>query len=715
MFRKASLVLMSAFASCFPSGTLGGNPASDSAGPARYSWLLADAGADVEDQAAVIDEFLAHQAPQLWELTLERPSTPNTRSGQVRISAAGSPLERRQSDDGKRVLRWPRVIAGDRTWQIAVEAEIRQRGEELQFVFRVENEAPGWIVRELRAPIVGRIDADRLDLLWPDSLGRRVRDLAAVRAARLLYPGWASMQWFALVADDGRGLYVGSHDDTFQTTALEVDCDPDTRRLEAAITKYPLLGFGKSWQSKPIVVWSYTGTWHTAARRYRKWAERTWYSDIERPEWVRNTPGIQLAILKQQNGEILWDYPAIETLTKISERSGLDTLGLFGWTGQGHDHLFPYYDPGEDLGGETALRKALAEARRAGRHPFLYADGHRIDVATEYYRQHGDEVCLVDERGTHRMEYPVWRKYHNASPVATVNACMSSRQWQQVMLDVAVKAQKLGASGILYDRIGGCQPYLCFSDQHNHAHPALATGPGKRALVRRIRQHVKEVDPEFGVLTELVTDCLCQHVDLIHGHGMGTSNQPGSFPEMFRYTFPEMIVTQRHPSPLLDRAAANFAVLYGLRHELEFRYAPDVRLMRQSAVPSYRDYIDVVNKPNIGLLRREPRDEAQAYLKRLIAFERKHADLLWHGRFVDEEPLALQGQGVRAKAFMADEHLGVVVWNMSDRSQRVHVDVPGYRLADADSPATQKRDPTAPVPAGSIRLLRFVVYQKTGQ
>jgi len=241
MFQKISLVLMSAFALCFPSVTLGGSPASATAGPAGYSWFLVDAGADVEDQAALIDEFLAHQAAQLWEFTLERPSTSNTRSGQVRLAAAGSPFERRQGNDGNRLLRWPRVKAGDWTWQIAVEAEIRQRGEELRFVFRVENEVPGWIVRELRAPIVGRIAADRLDLLWPDSLGRRVRDLEAVRAARLLYPGWASMQWFALVANDERGLYVGSHDDTFQTTALGVDCDPDTRRLEAAITKYPLL------------------------------------------------------------------------------------------------------------------------------------------------------------------------------------------------------------------------------------------------------------------------------------------------------------------------------------------------------------------------------------------------------------------------------------------------------------------------------------------
>ncbi len=722
MSHRSAFLLALAVATCLRGCAAAKTPVPTAAAASPgYTWFLADAGdadtkaadAAAKKAAGPIEEFLAHQAAGLWELTLERPSTADTRSGQVRVSAAGSAFEREQGEDGTRVLRWPTVAAGDRTLAIAVEAQVRERDGALEFIFRIENEAPGWIVRELRAPIVRGVDAKRFDLLWPDSLGRRVRHPEHVRAARLMYPGWASMQWFALVGE-GRGLYVGSHDDTFQTTALEVDCDPETGHLEAAVTKYPLADPGEAWQSRPLVVWSYRGTWHTAARRYRQWAEATWFSDIERPAWVRNTSGIQLAILKQQNGEILWSYEDISALTAISRESGLDTLGLFGWTGQGHDHLYPYYDPGPDLGGKAALEQALAAARKAGRHPFLYADGHRIDVVTAFYREHGDEVCIVDERGTHRMEYPVWRKYHNASPVATANACLSSERWQEVMLDVAVRAQELGASGILYDRIGGCQPYLCFSDAHGHAHPALATGPGKRALVRRVRERVKRVDPEFAVLAELVTDCLCQHVDLIHGHGMGTSNQPGSFPELFRYTFPEMIVTQRHPSPLLNRGLVNFAVLYGLRHELEFRYAPDVRLMREGVVPEYRDYIDVVHKPNIALLRREPRGAAQAYLKTLIAFERKHADLLARGRFVDEVPFTLKGDGVRAKAFARDGRLGVVLWNTSGEAQRAEVHVPGCRRVGVHAPGSEAVDPATPVPANSIRLLRYVANERAG-
>jgi hypothetical protein len=723
MFHRVAFLVTSAIAiglgGCAAAKTPTPPAAVESPG---YTWFLADAdaadgkpdGTAVEKPDGAVEEFLADQAAGLWELTLERPSTANTRSGQVHVSAADSDVKRRKGGQGEHILTWPRVTVGDGTLPIAVEARVRERDGALEFVFRVENAAPGWIVRELRAPVVRHIDARRFDLLWPDSLGRRVPHPEHVRAARLMYPGWASMQWFALVAD-GQGLYVGSHDKTFQTTALEVDCDPATGHLEAAVTKYPLAKAGESWQSRPLVVWSYRGTWHAAARRYRQWAEATWFSDIERPAWVRNTSGIQLAILKQQNGEILWAYEDIAALTAISRESGLDTLGLFGWTGQGHDHLYPYYDPGPDLGGEAALEQALAAARKAGRHPFLYADGHRIDVATEFYREHGDEVCIVDERGTHRMEYPVWRKYHNASPVATANACLSSERWQKVMLDVAVRAQQLGASGILYDRIGGCQPYLCFNEKHDHTHPALATGPGKRALVQRVRERVKRVDPDFAVLAELITDCLCQHVDLIHGHGMGTSNQPGSFPEMFRYTFPEMIVTQRHPSPLLNQGLANFAVLYGLRHELEFRYAPDVRLMREGVVQAYRDYIDVVHKPNIGLLRREPRAAAQAYLKTLITFERKHADLLARGRFVDEVPFTFKGNGVRAKAFARGGRLGVVLWNTSNEPQRTTVDVPGYRLVGADAPGSDAVDATAPLPANSIRLLRYVAPRPSAE
>ena len=651
-----------------------------------------------------LDGIMQAYASELWEVVLEEPSSENARSRQWRIGPEGSQLERETVPNGYRLV-WSEPLRDGEALQLAIELDLTTDGQELCFVFRIRNRQPDCIVRELRGPILGEFETEGLELLRPDSLGRRAGQLHQAHAKRVLYPGWASMQWMSLLRGT-HGLYIGSHDESFQTTGLDIDCHGG-HHFEVSITKFPICHPQEDWTGAPVVVMPYQGTWHKAADRYRRWAEESWWSDIERPQWVRETSGIQLSILKQQNGEILWDYPDIQELVELSKQSGLDTLGLFGWTGQGHDHLYPYYTPDADMGGADRLAQELREAKKEDRYPFLYADGHRIDVATEFYQKYGDECCMVDERMTHRMEYPIWQKYHNASPVATVNACFGSERWLQLLTDLALQAHELGAAGILYDRIGGCEPYLCFHPDHHHAHPALATGPGKRMAVMRIRERLKAVDPDFAIMAELITDCLCQHIDLIHGHGMGTSDQPGSFPEMFRYTFPEMIVTQRHPTPILDRAMANFATLHGLRHELEYRYAPDIRFMRDGKMPSYRDYIDVVNKPDIDLMRSRDRDTAQCYLKTLIAFEDRHKDLLRYGRFVDTVGFTIRGDSIRAKGFRNDRDLGVVVWNTASKPQKVSVAAAGQNLQGTFEPERGSVRPESALPGQSIRLLRY--------
>ena len=82
--------------------------------------------------------------------------------------------------------------------------------------------------------------------------------------------------------------------------------------------------------------------------------------------------GWLLCILKQQNGEIMWDYPALTKLCDAADARGLDILGLFGWAHGGHDHLYPDYHPCQEMGGEEALKKALEEIRRRGTPYFVF-------------------------------------------------------------------------------------------------------------------------------------------------------------------------------------------------------------------------------------------------------------------------------------------------------------------------------------------------------
>jgi hypothetical protein len=89
-------------------------------------------------------------------------------------------------------------------------------------------------------------------------------------------------------------------------------------------------------------------------------------------------------------------------------------------------------------------------------------------------------------------------------------------------------------------------------------------------------------------MTEHETDVYSQFLDALHGiatnpgppagrrrDGNSMLNLASSFPEMFRYCFPETILTLRNPNPFLDPRYVNFAFLYGFRFEMELRYLKD--------------------------------------------------------------------------------------------------------------------------------------------
>ena len=226
------------------------------------------------------------------------------------------------------------------------------------------------------------------------------------------------------------------------------------------------------------------------------------------------------------------------------------------------------------------------------------------------------------------------------------------------------------------------------------------------------------VAPDFIVMTEGVHDTLLDSVPYFHGWGGAMFTQPenkllpwvhGSgedavFPEMFRYTFPEVAITQRQPTPMLSRFAANYALLFGLRFEIESRYAPDVRYLRIGTMPGPEDYADVVSPPDVALMRATPAGDATRYLRAVADFTRRHAEFFWRGRFVDNEGFTLTGDGLIAKAYRTEKQLGVLIWNPTGAARTVRVDVPGARLVSTSEPESTAADPAAPLGARSVRL-----------
>jgi hypothetical protein len=290
--------------------------------------------------------------------------------------------------------------------------------------------------------------------------------------------------------------------------------------------------------------------------------------------------------------------------------------------------------------------------------------------------------------------------------------CQSSSIWADTLRALAKQVESLGADGLIFDQLGSCQPPLCFSTEHGHERPSMATGPAVAANLARIQREMQAINPEFIVLIEHVAAGVNQHVDLTHGCGSGFAPGGRGFPELLRYTLPEFLVTQRHATPAMDRDTANWACLYGFAHEVEYRYWPDRLYIERGVVPEHADYQRIGAPPSIPLMRTlEPR-EASAYLRQLIEFELRHVDLLRDGRFRDTLGFSIANGAVMAKAFVNGSTVGILLWNPTDEPQCVTTDVPDAVFEAADAPHPAVADPATPIPPHTVRILR---YQRSGE
>ncbi|MFA5191294.1 MAG: DUF6259 domain-containing protein, partial [Verrucomicrobiia bacterium] len=637
------------------------------------------------------------------------------------MSSIGQKLRQETTADGIRLI-YENLTDGTNTWKVGLTLDIRRKQNAFEIGGELRNDSDGIVVHELACLALSGIVAprDTHPLIWPNGLGQKFGAGSKPGERTFPYPSrTGTMQWCAFAGERG-GLYVGSHDATHGAKTFASRFDPKTGQCTLVIRHQPFCARGGRWTLPPTVLLPYTGTWHTAARFYR-----SWFDSVAklRPQldWVRNASGWLLCILKQQNGSVMWDYPSLVQLCDIADKRGLDILGLFGWAQGGHDHLYPDYIPDAQMGGAEALRKSLKEVRRCGKRSIIYANGQLIDIATEYYRTQGKDQAVLKEDGT-----PVrqdWQKFRSFPPVKCALACQAAEGWHKRMFELAQQAHELGADGILFDQLGVTGPMPCWATNHGHPSPAMVYAGERATWMRRVADDMKRIAPEFIVMTEGLHDSVLDSTLLFHGcmFGVHTHSEKQMrallggkldddlFPEMFRFTFPEVLTTQRHPTPMLNRLEANYACLYGLRYEIESRYGPDVRYLKEGVVPVREDYADVLHPPRIDIIAATPPAEATRYLKQLTEFQRRHAALLWRGQFVDDRGFQFKGERLIAKGYTAGNQLAVLVWNPSDQPTTFTMAVPKARLTSASEPERDHVDPFGPLPAQSIRLL---VWQK---
>jgi hypothetical protein len=578
-----------------------------------------------------------------------------------------------------------KLVTKDHVVNVRVDMRIRLQGDQILFDASIDNRDTV-MVNDFFYPCIGRIKSlsgGKPDLLWPNCAGERLPDIGAYvgsmgdwdgeHVMSGTYPGLMSMQWMSLV-DQEECLYFAGHDGLFHTSILRVAGSRD-RNITLEMDKLCFVRPGETWESPPYVLWLYEGSWRKGAKEYTKWAE-TWRKPVRPADWIRKMNGYFLVINKQQYGDELWPYDTLPELYEHAMAHGCDTLGLFGWYHSGHDNQYPDLEVSETLGGERALKENIKKVQAEGGHVTLYYQGHLMDTGSKFYKEKG---YLLEGRTRWNTPYlEEYSKFHNSeylkkfSKKLFATVCPSCTQWHDLMASRADWIASFGADGMLYDQIGGMPPYPCFNDEHPHLNgrPSLSYTQGRLKLLGRLHDQAKSLGREFAFMTEHETDVYSQFLDALHGiatnpgppagrrrDGNSMLNLASSFPEMFRYCFPETILTLRNPNPFLDPRYVNFAFLYGFRYEMELRYLKDQDVIRQDMHGEWKEYAFVV-----GRLRK------------------KYEDVLLTGVYREQEGIQSNNPQIFCALFEGETRLAIALWNDTNDVQQVDLSVAGRQI-----------------------------------
>ncbi|HHU03232.1 MAG TPA: hypothetical protein GXZ91_08925 [Christensenellaceae bacterium] len=562
----------------------------------------------------------------------------------------------------------------------------------LRVIAELENRDPSVILQELQLTPVsgvhslsGRHNDDFI--AWPRGLGIRIpnpayNDLSTYAGFRkyerhdqfhtdmdaLYQSDHASMQWFDWYNSE-EGLYIGSEDTTRQALCLHIERDTHLNVLRFGMIRYPMLNAGEQWQGQAIACFPHLGDWHAGSRFYRAFMETSGgYVPPKRPDWCRDMTGWLRVILKQQHGKLNWDYSDIPALYDEAAAAGFNTLYLLGWEKGGFARMWPDYIVDERMGGVEKLKEGIDYVHKKGGRVLMFLSYALVDHNSNFYLNEGGEKVPIRSLWGEDIPFSetycgegTYRKIGNpAMPMYL--ACPGAPLWQEKMKWAAKQCLELGADGVLYD-IGGWFPYFCYAEDHTHKKPSHSH-ESKAANYSDLRNYVKTFGDNKIILMEHNVDIYGQSMDISHG----SNSQPDTrlldpisaenlsdayldsrLSEMYLYTFPELITTNRECGQDEDhyRAMAGYSFLLGLRFDMTV----------------YRCCGSLKNLPNYT-----------AYLMELNALYHRYEKHLLRGLFVDTDGFTADNPYVYVKGWQAEDGtMAVTLWNPTSQSRTVTI------------------------------------------
>ena len=615
----------------------------------------------------------------LWRLYFDTP-------GQREIQVDGARLRPEVSSDGTSiVLRYatmreePRL---GRELSFALKLTLSLEGGLVRFGAELANSEPHTIIRELQYPLVGNLQLpESFQLMTTVGGGQLHSDVKSLiaregikapymtpaqhyRQMTVEYPkGAVAANCFALLGES-EGLYFGSHDASLVNTGHGLRVYPSAPgvfdRLECGFYKYPNCPCGGSWKCDANVVSPYTGDWTVTSKIYRAWVDASWWDRHTPPQWVRKMKSWQRVVFKHQYGEYFFRYKDIPgRILDVEKSVGSDALLVFGWWEEGMDHGNPDYVPDGSQGGAEGLKAALKEYEAAGGHSVLYFNGKLIDRESGFYRNGlAEGLTVKDNTGTETVEnykFTAMGSFlgqYNFRSFAVADT--RAPRWRQLMKSWVDMTHELGASSIFYDQMGAVDRSSPQWDRSGEFPvPDLASLTAKGGAMKLCRDYAHSRYPGMAIGSEHITDYLSMYVDFTHGDGLL------DFIDWFRYTFPELILSDRRIRDDNDiERRVNLTLLKGLRNDIEI----------------YRCR---------GLIDETP--VYQTYLARVNAVKERYSDLLLEGRFAYKDFFSSSNPSVEARCFEADKRLAVVVTSEERSKQKTRIFVPGYHYVECST------------------------------
>ncbi len=284
-------------------------------------------------------------------------------------------------------------------------------------------------------------------IIWPNREGEllsvsevygKIKNLANTGGLSISYPSTASCRTLIFLEENGTGFIF-----------MAPPC------LQGRVTEFSINS--EKQNSASISISGSNTTWYTFTFISMEDLENKISSLQASVPWTRlpyvDTNAawqVQVGLIGPDGKTDVPQTRGFDILTDISELM-LRELGknnilhVFGYS-FGHDTKYPDYTPSENLGGKDGLAKAIKNIRKNYQRVVFYLNG-RI-AQEENVRKEG----LSDSVIRNRNGKPITEVYHNRK-FCIMNP--SSKEWQNRLLDEAVKLKNLGADGIQLDQLGG--------------------------------------------------------------------------------------------------------------------------------------------------------------------------------------------------------------------------------------------------------------------